>query len=302
MVSFSQVLILFLILIIKKIVTSLTFHYPKLQNTRFVLLPGFGNDLVDYISPQGQSEVSISANFAKRGLTMDIVPIRRYMWLRILQALIKREFFSFTCRPDDLFSWYLDACDETIKKSGGKSPNGKVILVGHSAGGWLGRALLAERNYTSNSVSGLITLGTPHYPPIDLRKDVTRGCLDHVSKNYDANYLISKDYFVMTVGSSCVEAIADAESGTREKFACTSYDAVIGGTPPEDTLVQGDGVVPLSFMHLENSKQITFDDCFHSIDAPNDWYGGENIVDRWLKEAEMLVDSNSNTNVNTKVE
>ena len=70
-------------------------------------------------------------------------------------------------------------------------------------------------------------------PPIDLKRDVTRGCLDYVSKNYDANYIKSKGCWIMTVGSSFVTASVDAAIGTRERFAWTSYDAVIGGTSEE---------------------------------------------------------------------
>jgi len=47
-------------------------------------------------------------------------------------------------------------------------PMGKVALIGHSAGGWICRAYLSERNYGGKSYGGhqlvhsLITLGSPH--------------------------------------------------------------------------------------------------------------------------------------------
>lgn len=47
-------------------------------------------------------------------------------------------------------------------------PMGKVALIGHSAGGWICRAYLSDRNYGGKSYNGkelvhsLITLGSPH--------------------------------------------------------------------------------------------------------------------------------------------
>lgn len=47
-------------------------------------------------------------------------------------------------------------------------PMGKVALIGHSAGGWICRAYLSERNYGGKSYNGrrlvhsLVTLGSPH--------------------------------------------------------------------------------------------------------------------------------------------
>jgi len=48
------------------------------------------------------------------------------------------------------------------------APMGKVALIGHSAGGWICRAYLSNRNYGGKSYDGqklvhsLITLGSPH--------------------------------------------------------------------------------------------------------------------------------------------
>ena len=40
--------------------------------------------------------------------------------------------------------------------------------------------------------------------------------------------------------------------------------------------------MPLIYAHLEGAEQVTLDGVFHSVDKPNDWYGAEEIVDRWL--------------------
>lgn len=36
------------------------------------------------------------------------------------------------------------------------------------------------------------------------------------------------------------------------------------------------------FAHLEGAEQVTLDGVFHSVDKPDDWYGSEGVVDRWL--------------------
>ena len=49
-----------------------------------------------------------------------------------------------------------------------KQPRGRVALIGHSAGGWIGRIYLSDRSYGGKSYEGsefvhsLVTLGTPH--------------------------------------------------------------------------------------------------------------------------------------------
>lgn len=44
----------------------------------------------------------------------------------------------------------------------------------------------------------------------------------------------------------------------------------------------GDACVPLIYAHLEGAEQVTLDGVFHSVDKPNDWYGAEEVIDRWL--------------------
>ena len=72
------------------------------------------------------------------------------------------------------FSAILDAIDraatEVLDKSNGKSTrNPKLVLIGHSAGGWLARCWLGSEPYCGVTYNGalvtktLCTLGTPHY-------------------------------------------------------------------------------------------------------------------------------------------
>ena len=174
-----KLILLLICITVGNAMNTMMTKYPKLASKTFVMLPGFGNEANDYIAPAGDSSVSIQKNFIDRGLKLEIVPVKRLDWIKIIRGLLTTRFWNFSCEPDDLFNWYLDSSKETIDSALEKYDSDSVILVGHSAGGWLGRALIgSERLNMKSKIAGLITLGTPHYPPIDLTKDVTRGCLD----------------------------------------------------------------------------------------------------------------------------
>lgn len=69
------------------------------------------------------------------------------------------------------YRWYLDRLDETVQRACKETGSDRVILVGHSAGGWLARAYIADAKYgaldgaPNPRVAGLVTLGTPQQPP-----------------------------------------------------------------------------------------------------------------------------------------
>ena len=61
----------------------------------------------------------------------------------------------------------------------------------------------------------------------------------------------------------------------------------------------GDGVVPFESSHLDCAKQITFNDVYHSISAPDfKWYGSKDVIDRWLPDVIKL---NKESNAKRKI-
>lgn len=98
---------------------------------------------------------------------------------------------------------------------------------------------------------GLVTLGSPHLPPLAGTPDMTRGALTFVDNTFPGAYL--KDHlFYMTVAGTAVTS--DPAGSQLEKFATDSYPQVSG---IRDTRQVGDGVVPLSCAHLDGSFQLT---------------------------------------------
>lgn len=113
--------------------------------------------------------------------------------------------------------------------------------------------------------------------------DMTRGALRTVDELFPASYHLTSGIFYVTVAGTAIrgeEQIRQSftEQTTATGFAYNSYKAVCG-----DGNAIGDGVVPLQASHLEDATQITLDNCYHSINAIEQWYGSDLFLDRWHK-------------------
>lgn len=288
-----------------KVFVFLTLYFATVNSfvrkPRFLILPGFGNDQIDYINPLGQGDgFGFATALKSRGYEVHVAPINRLSWINILRSVTTKEFYSNNCRPEQLFQFYFDNINETIDQLNDKNQD-PIILLGHSAGGWLARAMMGNgtwynsENPTRSRISGLVTLGTPHLPPLPTAPDMTRGALRYVAESYPGAYLKNQGVFYLSVAGGAVTANPEAPRGSVSKFAANSYQQVTGIiSPPFDdvtitnedssldvNIITGDGVVPLSHAHLDGAEQITINNCYHSIQS-NMWYGSDVIVDRWL--------------------
>jgi pimeloyl-ACP methyl ester carboxylesterase len=258
---------------------------------RFLILPGFGNDAIDYSNPLNRGTgFGFVNSLTSRGFEVDVVPIKRVQWLNILSAVASVDFWKSTCKPSNLFSFYFKAVDKSVREMNERSPQ-PIILLGHSAGGWLARGILGDGAWASSStpssdlVAGLVTLGAPHLPPVEGAPDMTRGALRYVDTSFPGAYLSAgkgRNIFYVTVAGTAVFGDRVAPEGSINRFASNSYQQVTGSGPDSDEVV-GDGVVPLSHAHLTGAEQITLQDCFHSIQSDS-WYGGDGVIDRWLPQ------------------
>ena len=69
----------------------------KSTRVPIVILPGFGNDIVDYQNPLGKGfDISIQAALEKRGYSVSIVPIKRFGWLNIARGLFQKSFYDYS--------------------------------------------------------------------------------------------------------------------------------------------------------------------------------------------------------------
>lgn len=108
-------------------------------------------------------------------------------WLRVALGITSLDFWRSGLTTHPSYSWYLQRVKDTVRAALEASEGGQVVLVGHSAGGWLGRAFLGDSQWfvgeahpeaenwvagpgscspvPNPAVRGIVTLGTPQRPP-----------------------------------------------------------------------------------------------------------------------------------------
>jgi hypothetical protein len=268
---------------------------------KLLILPGFGNDEVDYELPQAP-EGSLRQSLQSRGWKADqiaILPVKRSDWLNVFfRGGLDLAFWLGKAPPTGpAFCWYLDRIKASVLEMCKDDEDTTVILVAHSAGGWLARASLGvcqaaaviekeEGTDTAKDINvfgriaGLVTLGSPHIPPPAEVMDMTRGALRWTETFYPGAFY-TEDLFYLTVIGESVRGVqkdrqSPAQGRTADSFAYDSYRGVCG-----EGATTGDGVVPLCAGHLEGATQLTLPGVFHSINAPAAWYGSEPVIDQW---------------------
>ncbi len=306
-----------------------------------VICPGFGNDSIDYDTPLKQpEEVGLKSVMARRGFDPSqiyTVPVKRADWIRVAGGLLDvPDFYLGNAKPTGFgYGWYLKRLKETVDLAYDQQEGAnkeKVLVIGHSAGGWLARAAMADGEWsidenefcvrTSDRVRCLVTMGAIHKVPEDESTCVTRGALKYTDENYPGAFLKDEGVGYVSIGGAAIvgDESKDEESsqpsdlqgseaddyykvrgeGNSNRVAFTSYTAVAG-----DGNLIGDGVVPLEWTQLEGSKQLQLPDVLHSINEagttfPTDrWYGSEKIIDQWLPtvmEEANLKKSSAGTN------
>lgn len=247
-----------------------------LRQSSVLVLPGFGNDARDYELPFGNSEASLKSGLERRSAKkVSILPVQRVDWLRVFY---QADLPFLSGRADwqtSAYAWYLDRCRAVLEQQ----PD-PVLIIGHSAGGWLARALLRKYSHLESRVAAVATLGTPHFPPRDDPTScVTRGVLSALERADEHDP--PRVPFVTVVG--------DAFPATSSAVQA-SYIRVTGARATSDVFgISGDGVVPETYAHLPYSyRQITLDSSLHSINVPgtleptDSWYGSEAYLDGWL--------------------
>lgn len=291
-----------------------------LEKTPVVICPGFGNDKIDYYEPlQQPRDVGLVACLERRGFDPNLIfclPVERKDWFRVAGGLLDLNFYTNQALPTGGgYGWYLQRFKDTVDMAHEAANtddainNNRVLVLGHSAGGWLARAGMGNgvwceetQSKTADKICGLVTVGAIHKPPVSVGSCVTRGALAYTDQNYRGAFLKEDGIGYVSVGGDAIVGDetkkdepqpTDADSfyatrgeGSAARVAFTSYKAVCGQGD-----VTGDGVVPLEWTQLEGSKQLKLEGVLHSINEAgttiptNRWYGSEAVIDRWLPTA-----------------
>jgi hypothetical protein len=189
------------------------------------------------------------------------------------------------------FGPLLAATGRAIGRSYRRAGRVPVLVVGHSGGGIVARLALAPEPYrgrhaaVAEKVGALVTLGTPHAlagmrGPLDHAGHHAGRFLDAVSPG--AHFAPRTAY--LSVGSRYLRPRPVTRLGPLDRVLALGHAALLGDTARDAV---GDGMVPLSAVHLEGAEQLTFDDVSHGH-VGHGWYGDASIVDRWWPLAVRL--------------
>lgn len=282
---------------------------PAPIKTPVVICPGFGNDSIDYLTPLSQPrEAGFISALERRGFeNISTVPVKRSDWVRVAGGLLDMGFYTNSALPTGRgYGWYIKRLKECVDIAYEESGGERVLLIGHSAGGWLARAAMGDGTWdeatgvrTADRVRCLATIGAIHKEPATAGSCVTRGALAYTNEMYPGAYLAGEGTAYVSVGGDAIvgnsakdmpEDATDADmayavrgEGNAQRVAYTSYEAVCG-----EGEVTGDGVVPLAWSELPGARHVPLEGVLHSINEagttiPTDrWYGADGVVDRWL--------------------
>ena len=268
----------------------------------FIILPGFGNANRDYEAPFGNPDASLVTALQRRGFSSFVVPCRRKDWFNVGKMIFTRGYWTGDCDTLPGYAWYLDRLRDTVAHARESTGSSKVILCGHSAGGWLARAFTGQLNWKDealssseddphDAVAGIVTLGTPHTapPPDSKQRDMTGGALRWVNARWPGAYFTPAGVKYVAVGSRAVVGDRTADRQSLQRYSYGAYRQVIG----RGHGVEGDAVVPLEAALLEGSHHVVFENVLHSMskvktfDEPAGegalWYGADAVVDDWLR-------------------
>jgi pimeloyl-ACP methyl ester carboxylesterase len=269
------------------------------EHTHILILPGFATESEDYLKPG-----SLAPNLKVRGWQDDqihVLPIQRLDWAQILlKGMMDLQFWKGTAAPNrPAYCWYLSRVageirriDQQVKKEHGQEAKAKIVLIGHSAGGWLARAAVGygtQHCFLKDSmwecgfkididnILGIVTLGSPHLPTAKPSEDNTGGALRATNERFPGAYFAKKIFYVTAAGNAVAGTPPSLIPKSLSEFAFKSYRMVTGTTGH----TQGDGIVPVQAAHLEGAHQINLRNVFHSPHIDKSWYGSDNIVDQW---------------------
>jgi hypothetical protein len=158
-----------------------------------------------------------------------------------------------------------------------------ILLVGHSAGGLVGRILTAMRPFqgrhydASADIGALVTLGTPHAVA------ATPQIGHHIERlaGRFANAVVPGATFAPTTGYLAVAATSipgRRDGNGRERVAARLYRGLLG---PTSGSRDGDGVVPADAALLAGARTLVLPDVVHGQGYGRPWYGADPGLDQW---------------------
>jgi hypothetical protein len=165
-----------------------------------------------------------------------------------------------------------------------ESRGAPVLVVGHSAGGFLARLLTSPEPFAGlpldrhEEMAAIVTLGTPHRVA---RRGLIAGRIERLAAAFVDETVPGSAYrprlgYVAVGSRSIVATPRGLGRGRVADFFYRRLDPT-GPTPR----AEGDGLVPLVCTDLDGARRVVLDDVIHGQLAGRPWYGSEEGVDRW---------------------
>jgi hypothetical protein len=170
----------------------------------------------------------------------------------------------------------------------GPSLGAPVLIVGHSAGGIVGRILTAEtpfagrRTGLAGQVGAIASLGSPHH--VEASRYAGRRVGDVAAQFADR--VVPGAAFAPCVGYVTVASrlvVGRRDGNGRERVAYRLYQGL--QHEPGALTIEGDGVVPVRSALLDGARHVILDDVMHGQAAGRPWYGADAGLDHWWPEA-----------------
>lgn len=261
-----------------------------------VICPGFGNEANDYIAPASCPELGIVSRLEERGFMVEVLDIQRRDWARVLRSLLTKAYWSRSCTVDPAYGWFLAKVKAAIDSARLKHGSDEVMLLAHSAGGWLARAFLADERYFDDgeahaagtahnrAVRSLVSLGSPHVAAPLHARDMTGGALTWVNNNWPDAHFADQGVKYACIAGCSVRGNMRAHRRALSRYSASAYSQVCGA----GHLVEGDSVVPNRSAFLKGADNVLLDGVFHSMGkigvqepASRPWYGSDEVIDAW---------------------
>jgi pimeloyl-ACP methyl ester carboxylesterase len=181
------------------------------------------------------------------------------------------------------FGWarILKKLDRTVRRTLVETGAAKVVLVGHSSGGVIGRLYLSPRSFRGRVYAGrdvvscLVTLGSP--------QGNHRGSFMRrwVERKYPGAFFAPGVQYVAVAGKGL---LGDRHGSSEERAAFRGYRYLCG-----QGNVWGDSTVPLQSALLEGALPVVLNGVFHSSRRGRRWYGNTRVVREWWDAARQCL-------------
>jgi hypothetical protein len=165
-----------------------------------------------------------------------------------------------------------------------RSSGSPILIVGHSAGGILGRLLTAPEPFPGRKlgagrhVGAIVSLGSPHR----LAAGAAIGRRINEVAAAAADVTVPGAFWSPRIGYVTVASraiVSDPRGSGRARLAHLFYRSIIGRAAVPGT--EGDGVVPVAATRLIGAREVVLSGAIHSPTSLGQWYGSEASVDVW---------------------